>query len=56
MTFWRWALKVFKRPRKPTAEKSTSKNPSRKRPVFVMENFFVGKYGKAPTKWLLKGL
>ena len=38
MTFWRWVLQVFKRPRKPTAKKSTSENPRRKRPIFVMES------------------
>ena len=32
-------MKVFKRPRKPTAEKSTSENPHRKRPIFVMEKY-----------------
>ena len=35
-------LKVFKRPRKPTAEKSKSENPRRKRPI-------VGKYGIQST-------
>ena len=42
MTFWRGVLKVFKRPRKPTAEKSKSENPRRKRPI-------VGKYGIQST-------
>ena len=36
-------MKVFKRPRKPTAEKSKSENPRRKRPI-------VGKYGIQSTK------
>ena len=35
-------MKVFKRPRKPTAEKSKSENPRRKRPI-------VGKYGIQST-------
>ena len=42
MTFWRGVLKVFKRPRKPTAEKSKSENPRRKRSI-------VGKYGIEST-------
>ena len=42
MTFWRGVLKLFKRPRKPTAEKSKSENPRRKRPI-------VGKYGIQST-------
>jgi len=42
-------LKVIKRLRTPTAEKSTSENPHRKRPIFVMENIFVGKYGIQST-------
>ena len=39
------SLRVFKRSRKPTAEKSTSEYPRRKRPIFVVEIIFVGKYG-----------
>ena len=56
MTFWRWVLKVFKRPRKPTAEKSTSENPRRKRPIFVMENIFCRKvrYSKHQRNGFLK--
>ena len=49
MTFWRWVLKVFKRPRKPSAEKSTSENPRRILLIFVMENIFVGKYSIQST-------
>ena len=37
MTFWRWVLKDFKGPRKPTAEKSTSENLRGKRPIFLNE-------------------
>ena len=32
--------KVFKRSRKPTAEKSTTENLRRKSPIFIMENIF----------------
>ena len=56
MIFWRWILKVFKRPRKPTAEKSTSENPRRKRLIFVMENMFCRKvrYSKHQRNGFLK--
>ena len=37
------SVKVFKRSTKPTAEKSTTENPRRKRPIFVMENIFCRK-------------
>ena len=47
--FWRWVFKVFKRSRKPTAEKSTTENPRRKRPIFVMENIFCRKVGIQST-------
>ena len=36
------SVKVFKRSTKPTAEKSTTENPRRKRPIFVMEKIFCG--------------
>ena len=42
-------MKVFKRPRKPAAERFTSENPRRKRLTFVMENMFLGKYGIQST-------
>ena len=47
--FWRWVFKVFKRSRKPTTEKSTTENPRRKRPIFVMENIFWRKVGIQST-------
>ena len=54
---WRWVFKVFKRSRKPTAEKSTTENPRRKRPIFVMENIFCRKVGIQSTDEIpLKGL
>ena len=34
------SFKVFKSSTKPTAEKSTTENPRRKRPIFFMENIF----------------
>ena len=45
------SFKVFKSSAKPTAEKSTTENPRRKRPIFVMDNFFFffGKYGIQST-------
>ena len=40
------SFKVFKSSTKPTAEKSTTENPLRKRPIFVIENIFCEKvYG-----------
>ena len=39
--FWRWVFKVFKRSRKPTAEKSSLENAR----FLSFRTFFVGKYG-----------
>ena len=39
--FWRWVFKVFKRSRKPTAEKSSLENVR----FLSLRTFFVGKYG-----------
>ena len=57
MTFWHWILKLFKGPRKPTAEKSTSEKPAKKASDFCHGEYFLQESTvfKAPTKWLLKG-
>ena len=39
--FWHWVFKVFKRSRKPTAEKSSLENVR----FLSLRTFFVGKYG-----------
>ena len=46
---WRWVFKVFKRSRKPTAEKFTTENPRGKRLIFVMESIFCRKVGIQST-------
>ena len=48
-----YPVKVFKRSRKPTAEKSRLEKVR----FLSWRTFFVGKNGiQVPTKWLLKGL
>ena len=50
MSFWRWVLKDFKGPRKPTAEKSTSEKTRVENVRFLSWRiFFVGKYGVQST-------
>ena len=60
MTFWRLVLnlKVFKGPRKPTAEKSITEKPTQKTSDFCHGEYLLWESTvfKAPTKWLLKGL
>ena len=49
MTFWRWVLKVFKRPRKPPAENLQVKTRVVNVRFSSWTIFFVGKYGIQST-------